>query len=669
MRNSGLTHAECALIQPSYACIEDYRHGRPWQDEIARLRAHFEHVEQTLQNESQRSLGEALIRQIDERLREDSTNLALDDGELKKALTSAEPNVRIAAAYALARLTPERASRESRIAALKPNLHDSDPAVRFWTAVALEKVEAASARGKMEVHQQTLPIFLDTFRGDDDKLRLAALNQLASIAPACIGTNKQLRIVPEVRRAIVDACRAQKEPIREFALQLMPTFRWQRTAYESQRMRRHYLAASYDLECLAAETLAMGREFTVQPPSVTALLRRRSFDDVRDSIIYTLPIATPTAVPSATTPKEASQLVDSLNRTVHSKWLSEGNPVFWKIESSEADQDGLYFAVTKWRTDRKDGPKMIYVVPRPSMLSSASAPPNYWFEPVHNLPGAAWPATPPAVIRPREGVRIALGDAARNGREAFTAACDIFACDMAYYAMLVIDRDVQESADEFNWSGRFALLRRYQSRFFEQGGGGMSVEGGGGWDFHHLTMTCSRHSGELTLSVKPIEFELAQAPAEISAPPWVTEELKLMGWKPLKSLDFFGQMLFPVEYQQAVESFTPDGWEGARQTLIPRWYQEKSLPHPYFVWGLLCDRAGKRAEAAQFIKEAAWECRRDPNALADAARWEVTAKLYEPARKHADAALALWPDFPKAKKVLTEIDARVKSNLEPALTP
>ncbi len=41
IHDSGLTQDECALIQPSYACIEDYRRGRPWQDEIARLKKHF----------------------------------------------------------------------------------------------------------------------------------------------------------------------------------------------------------------------------------------------------------------------------------------------------------------------------------------------------------------------------------------------------------------------------------------------------------------------------------------------------------------------------------------------------------------------------------------------------------------------------------------------------
>ena len=37
IRNSGLTQEECALIQPSYATIEDYRQGSQWQNEVARL--------------------------------------------------------------------------------------------------------------------------------------------------------------------------------------------------------------------------------------------------------------------------------------------------------------------------------------------------------------------------------------------------------------------------------------------------------------------------------------------------------------------------------------------------------------------------------------------------------------------------------------------------------
>ena len=66
--SSGLTQEECALIQPSYATIEDYRLARPWQDEVERLRAHFAQVEETLRVQSQQSLGEALITKLDAEL-------------------------------------------------------------------------------------------------------------------------------------------------------------------------------------------------------------------------------------------------------------------------------------------------------------------------------------------------------------------------------------------------------------------------------------------------------------------------------------------------------------------------------------------------------------------------------------------------------------------------
>ena len=65
-----------------------------------------------------------------------------------------------------------------------------------------------------------------------------------------------------------------------------------------------------------------------------------------------------------------------------------------------------------------------------------------------------WPAASPSAIRPRSGIQVVLGDAARSDPKAFTATCDVFAYFMAYYALVVIDRDVQESAETLTWSGR-----------------------------------------------------------------------------------------------------------------------------------------------------------------------------------------------------------------------
>ena len=283
--------------------------------------------------------------------------------------------MRIAAAYAIARLTSNKASKEVRIAALEPNLADREPIVRFWTAVALEKIGAASSRGEVELHRLTLPVFLEALHSDRQEFRLPALIQLANIAPECIGTNKQLHILPEIRRELVAACEDKDSKVCESAKDILSTWRWQRTAYESQRMRGQYLADSFELESLAAEALAMDREFVDQPSSVTELLEHRSLYDTKESITYLLPVGRMTSVPTAATEAQAAQLVDDWHRTTYEEALKEDHPPFWKIESVKPDTRGLYFAVTVWRTDLNPGPKMIFVVPRPSMLSEASVVP------------------------------------------------------------------------------------------------------------------------------------------------------------------------------------------------------------------------------------------------------------------------------------------------------
>ena len=290
IRISGLTQDECALVQPSYATIEDYRQGRQWQDEVARLQQHFAKVEQTLLNESQRSLRNVLFAKVDQQLVRNPDNPALSISALTDALRSDEPNVRIAAAHAMAQAS--KASRKARLNALNDNLSDSDPSVRFWTAIAVETIGAASPRGTLELHRRTLPVFLETFRNGPDDLRLPALNRLANVAPETMGTNRQFRIMPEIRRVMIKACVNDNRDVRSFAQSVLNSWRWQRTVYESQRIPRHYLAESADLEALATETLALNREFAEQPRSVESLLAIRSIYDTAESITYMLPVAT-----------------------------------------------------------------------------------------------------------------------------------------------------------------------------------------------------------------------------------------------------------------------------------------------------------------------------------------------------------------------------------------
>jgi len=662
IHDSGLTQKECALIQPSYATIEDYRQGRPWQDEVARLKQNFAKVEQSLLDESQRSLCTALIAKVDEQLKQNPSDSALSLSALADALRSDEPNVRIAAAHAIAQLS--KLSKETRVDALDKSMSNSDPRVKFWTAVAIESVGAASPRGKLELHHRTLPVFLDTFRNGPDDLRLAALNQLAYVAPETMGTNKQTRIVPEIRRAMVNACSNENRDISGFAHGVLSSFRWQRTAYESQRIRRHYLAASADLEALATETLALGREFAEQPESVENLIAARSIYDVPESITYLLPVATDTAPPIANTKAEVEKIVDDYFRKTFAQFLNEEYQLNWKFESTVTDKHGLYFVVTVWRTDRASSLKLIFVLPRPSMLSAANLPSHSWFERISPSDQSPWPisATPPLPkLRPNPNASIKFGTVAKDNKQAFAAACDVFASFMTHYAQVVIDREVQETPETLKWLGRLASLRQTRPRFFEQGGGGSSSFGGGGWDFQRIGFECDRQTGKLSLSAEPIEYPVAQLPANELTPEWATQELKLMGWKPLTTLDYFGKTLFPPEYQDGIDAFNPNDANSARQILFRRHYIESALPRPEFILGLLYDHAGHREKAVQQMNEAAGRAKSDPATLAEVARWELEVKRYDDARKYAESALQLWPEHPVAANVsrrLSELEKK-----------
>lgn len=130
-----------------------------------------------------------------------------------------------------------------------------------------------------------------------------------------------------------------------------------------------------------------------------------------------------------------------------------------------------------------------------------------------------------------------------------------------------------------------------------------------------------------------------------------------MGWKPLDSIDFFGDRLLPPEYNDVVKHFTSDNAAVARDSLYRRWHIEKSLPQPSLVLGLLYDRADRREEALKCMKRAVADGSKEPGTLADVARWEQKIGLHEPARMHAVAALELWPDHPVATDVLKNLEA------------
>jgi hypothetical protein len=232
---------------------------------------------------------------------------------------------------------------------------------------------------------------------------------------------------------------------------------------------------------------------------------------------------------------------------------------------------------------------------------------------------------------------------------------------MTYYALAVIDRDVQETPETLTWTGRFGCLRQYSPRFFEQGGGGSSVYGGGGWDFQRVSLACNRKTGKLTLTAEPIEYPIVQLSADILTPDWATEELKLMGWKPLETPDYFGQRLFPPEYQEAIDAFDSNDASRSRQILYRRFHIEMALPRSEFVLGLLFDRAGLREKAIEQMNGAAGRGKYDPSTLADVARWELEVGRYADARTHAESALQLWPQHSEAKKLIERLDEAQKS--------
>ncbi|WP_442484444.1 tetratricopeptide repeat protein [Aeoliella sp. SH292] len=658
--NSGLTKEECALIQPSYATIEDYRRGQPWQDEIARLRKHFAEVERELVSETQQSLRKALIADVDARLAANANDAALAFDALTQEIGSDEPSVRMAAAYAIARLA--NPSRSARLAALLPNLSDSDREVRFWTAVAVQETGAESPRGKAELYNLTLPIFLEAFKSSDTELRLAALSQLANTAPITMGTHRQLRIMPEIRQAMVESCEDKDGEISQFARSVLKSWRWQRVAYESQRIRRQYLAESAELEALATETLALGREFAEQPNAIRNLVDLRSIYDTASSTIYLLPVATETTLPITDSPTDAEQIVNNYFVATYERYRGQTKSPwpFWEIASTDTNGQELYFIVFAKRTDTKPSSDLIYLLPRPAMLAKASSLPYYWFKreayPVEDARAGRQQNT---TYHPNENSEVVLGNLARNNRVAFTTTCDFFAYFLTHHSQIVIDREIVESPDTLVWTGQFALFRAHNPRFFGEGVGS-STYGGGGWDFHQFSFSCNRTTGRLTFSAKPIEFPIAQLPSNVLSPEWVTQEHRLMGWRPIESLDFFGNRLLPPEYHDAIDAFKPHDASEARSILYRRHVAERCLPHPGLVLGLLYEQAGDRESAVRSMQQAAGSNRHDPDILADVARWETTVGLHDDARKHAEAAMALWPEHPGAKQMVRQLDVSVR---------
>ncbi len=419
-------------------------------------------------------------------------------------------------------------------------------------------------------------------------------------------------------------------------------------------MRRHYLAGSADLECLAAETLMLGRSFATPPPAIAKLDRLRSPLDRPASVSFLEPRRPSARFPIADTKEDAANAVDENLQSTYSQIHDPVERPKWKIDPVIEDEDGLYFVV---RVIYLESPTVaLYLVPRPTLLSAANLPLYSWLKLEYGQPANVWPASPPPVIQPASNLEVVLGDDARSDHDSFSKACDLFASFMSH---VIMDRDVEESSDRLTWSGTLADVRICRPRFLEPGGGGSYSYGGGGWDFSRLTMICNRSNGAVSLAVEPIIYPIKQLPTDVLAPPWTIDELKLMGWKPLTSPNIFGDRLLPREYCEVADEFNPAADRPAmaktQSKLRRTWGQDRSLPPPNLMYAILYDRAGDRESAQKWIRNFGREVAQDPAALADVARWELSVGEIESARQHADAALELHPDYPAAKKVIDQL--------------
>ena len=364
-------------------------------------------------------------------------------------------------------------------------------------------------------------------------------------------------------------------------------------------------------------------------------------------------------LPIAESAGEAKQIVDDYFKSTYEQYRNQTESPwpFWEIVSAETDRQGLYYVVEAKRTDSQRPLKLIYILPRRSMLSTASSLPYYWFDRTNSSALDARVGRQQATYKPNKDANIVLGNVARNDVEAFATTCDVFAYFLAHHSQLFIDRKVQETPETLTWTGRLACIRQYNPRFFEQGGGGSSVFGGGGWEFQRIGLACNRQTGKLSVSVEPIEYPNVQLPTDILTPDWATEELRLMGWKPLESLDYFGQRLFPPEYQEAIDAFDPNDASRSRQVLYRRYAMEKALPRSELMLGLLYERAGQREKAIEQMNWAAGRSEReyDLRTLIDVARWELEVGQYADARKHAQSALKLLPQHSEAKEIIRRL--------------
>jgi hypothetical protein len=641
-RSSGLTLAECALIQPSYACIEDYRQGREWIGEVQRLQDHFAKVEKRLIDQTTTSLAESLAAEVDRRLKENPGDPAFSLAALLKSLRSDEPAVRIAAARALAHESLAASPKGPRIEALRKSLEDADPAVRFWSAEALRRIGSAAVdspyyryvgptNAETQINALTGPVFLATWREGPPELRHAALVQIAHVAPESIASSKQMRWVPEARRVMVEACDDKDAAIAAFAQERLKTFRWQRIAYESQRMQRQYRAETFDEETLAAEVALLGMHFAPESEIVSRIEALRTSHDHLQSMVYLFPNAAELPIVAAATPVDARRKLEAELTRMYRQ--NNNDPPTQQFVAASLDESGLFFDLYYLGNEDASLP-IHYIVPTLEMLKQSNMPPQKWTQSRQSSAGLGFQF--------KEGIEVTLGPKAISTSKDFESACDLLASFLVYHSRVVVTRETSIDDDSFVWSGRIA--------------NGMLHRDAGSWTFQQVEFRCDRDSGRLKVSTTPLPISPEKPPALDLDPDWTIAKKRRMGWAPLPGIDFYGEELFPPEYVSLVERFDPASEPDFRdRNALRRFLIEEGLPAPAFLLAMLYAKHDRVDQENLCLRRVSYECL-SPR-LADVAQWQLKRGRLDEARGIANSCLKNWPGLPAATEVLRRLDA------------
>jgi len=189
--SSGLTQEECAHVQPSYEFYFTATEG-----ERERVQTHLRKVEARLRAQSEQSLGRALRRYLDHEIAVGALT-PNHKGALLAALKDKEPNVRIGAAHAIARLKiPARNE-------LSACLDDDNREVRFWAAAAL--LETKPPPIGPQPHRGILKALQGALRDGSADQRMLAVSRLGILAYGAGMVPGERKTLREIRAALQPA--------------------------------------------------------------------------------------------------------------------------------------------------------------------------------------------------------------------------------------------------------------------------------------------------------------------------------------------------------------------------------------------------------------------------------------------------------------------------------